>query len=172
VQSSAGLGEEYEMKSKLEKAVLVQATPEQVWRAWTTVKGVKTFFAPDARIELKINGRYEILFDADVPEGSRGSEGCRILSYAPERMLSFSWGAPPQFEKSRRENAQWVVVLMDPVGESRTLVRLLEFGWKDDEEGEQVYNYFDRAWGSVLNWLRYSFAKGPVDWKSPPRPAE
>jgi len=48
-------------------------------------------------------------------------------------------------------------------------VRLLEFGWRDDEEGEQVYKYFDRAWGSVLSWLAYSFSKGPVDWKNLPR---
>jgi uncharacterized protein YndB with AHSA1/START domain len=154
------------MKHRLEKAVLVEATPEQVWRAWTSVEGAKTFFAPDARIDLRINGAYEILFDTDAAEGKKGSEGCKILSYVPERMLSFSWGAPPQFAKSRAENAQWVVILMDPVGESRTLVTLLEFGWKDTEEGEQVFRYFDRAWGGVLGSLASSFTKGPVDWKA------
>jgi uncharacterized protein YndB with AHSA1/START domain len=131
-------GEEQRLtRSKLEKAVLVEATPQQVWRAWTTVEGVKTFFAPDARIELQPNGRYEILFDLDAPEGKRGSEGCKILSYASEPMLSFSWGAPPKFEKSRAENAQWVVLFFLQVGDSRTLVRLLEFGWKDSAESEQ-----------------------------------
>jgi uncharacterized protein YndB with AHSA1/START domain len=153
-------------QSKLEKAVLVEATLQQVWRAWTTVEGVKTFFAPDARIELRPNGRYEILFDLEAPEGSRGSEGCKILSYAPESMLSFSWGAPPKFEKSRAENAQWVVLFFLQVGDGRTLVRLLEFGWKDTEESEQVYDYFDKAWPSVLSSLAQSFVEGPIDWNS------
>jgi uncharacterized protein YndB with AHSA1/START domain len=154
------------MSRRLEKAVLVEATPEKVWRAWTTVEGTKTFFAPDARIDLRINGAYEILFDTAEPEGRKGSEGCKILSYVPERMLSFSWGAPPQFEQSRAEMAQWVVIFMDPVGETRTLVRVLEFGWKDTDEGEQVYRYFDRAWNGVLGSLSSSFTKGPVDWKA------
>lgn len=148
---------------------MVNATPEEVWRAWTTSEGVKRFFAPDARIDLKIGGAYEILFDPDEPEGKKGSEGSKILCYAPGRILSFTWGAPTQFERSRREIAQWVVVYIDPVSDGQTLVRLLEFGWRDDEEGEQVYKYFDRAWGSVLSWLAYSFAKGPVDWKNLPR---
>ena len=64
-------------QSKLEKAVLVEATLQQVWRAWTTVEGVKTFFAPDARIELRPNGRYEILFDLDAPEGERVRRAAR-----------------------------------------------------------------------------------------------
>jgi uncharacterized protein YndB with AHSA1/START domain len=150
-------------QSKLEKAVLVEAAQAQVWRTWTTVEGIKSFFAQDARIELQVNGRYEILFTPG-PEGKRGSEGSKILSYAPESMLSFSWDAPPQFEKSRAEIAQWVVLLFSPAGEKRTLVRLLEFGWKDTEEGEKVYDYFDKAWPEVLASLAQSFVTGPVDW--------
>ena len=156
--------------SKLEKRVLVGAKVEEVWRAWTTVEGIRTFFAPDARVELELGGRYEILFDREAPEGSRGSEGCRILSYVPRRMLSFSWNAPPKFKKSRREIAQWVVLFFDPLEGDQTLVRLLEFGWKSNKEGERVYEYFDRAWTLVLARLAYSFSKGPLDWNRPYRP--
>lgn len=157
-------------ESTLEKAILVEATPEEIWSAWTTVKGVRTFFAPDARMELRLHGAYEMLFDPGEPEGLKGSEGCMILSYAPNRMLSFSWNAPPQFEKSRKEMAQWVVLLFDPVDDHRTVVRLLEFGWKESDEGEQVYKYFDRAWSVVLARLAYSFTNGPIDWNNPYRP--
>ncbi len=151
----------------LEKTVPVEASTHEVWKAWTTAEGARRFFAPDARIELRLGGKYEILFDADAPEGERGSEGCRVLSYAPERMLSFSWNAPPTFEKSRREMAQWVVVLIEPAGEGRSTVRLLEYGWKDTAEGDEVYRYFDRAWGVVLARLAHSFAYGPLDWGHP-----
>jgi len=149
-----------QMESQLEKAVLVEATPEEVWRAWTTVEGVKTFFAVDARIELRVGGEYEIYFDSSASEGERGSEGCKVLSYVPGSMLSFSWNAPPQFEKTREERAQWVVLFFLPVGERRTLVRFLELGWTDDEESQQVYRYFDRAWTLVLTNLVQAFANG------------
>ena len=151
------------IQSKLEKEVLAEATQEQVWSAWTTVEGTKTFFAPDARIELKLNGRYEILFTPG-PEGKRGSEGSKVLSYAPMSMLSFSWGAPPMFEKSRAEMAQWVVLSFIPAGDKRTRVTMQEFGWKDTEESQRVYDYFDKAWPEVLASLAQSFVKSPIDW--------
>jgi len=155
---------------RLEKAILVDATLEEAWRAWTTVAGAKRFFAPEARIQLALGGKYELYFDLEAPKGRKGSEGSKILSYVPQKMLSFSWGAPPQYEKSRQELAQWVVLFFEPVDERHTIVRLLEFGWKDSEEGRKVYQYFDRAWALVLARLVHSFAKGPIDWDDPYKP--
>ena len=42
--------------------------------------GVTSFFAPVAHLELRLGGPYEMLFDRDALAGSRGSEGCTILS--------------------------------------------------------------------------------------------
>jgi uncharacterized protein YndB with AHSA1/START domain len=152
------------LESQLEKAVIVEASLDQVWTAWTTVEGIRTFFAPDARVDLRVDGVYEIYFDTGAAEGKRGSEGCSILSYVPGEMLSFSWNAPPQFEKVRREKAQWVVLFFTPAGERRTLVRLVELGWGNTEEDRQVYAYFDKAWEFVLANLARSFSEGPIDW--------
>jgi uncharacterized protein YndB with AHSA1/START domain len=150
--------------SALVKTVRVAASPHEVWLAWTSVEGTRTFFAPDANIELRLGGKYEIYFDTSQPYGLKGSEGCKVLSFLPDRMLSFSWGAPSMFPKSRQENAQWVVVFFEPSGEG-TQVTLTELGWKNDEESRAVYAYFDRAWGAVLGSLVSRFSDGPVDWK-------
>ena len=157
-------------KAVLAKSVLVSATVDEVWRAWTTVDGIRRFFAPDARLEIRPHGKYEILFDPEEPEGQKGAEGCTVLSHVPMKMFSFTWGAPPLFPKSRKEIAQWVVLFFDEASENQTLVRLQEFGWKDDDEGRQVYDYFDKAWGLVLARLAYSFTNGPIDWAHPWRP--
>jgi uncharacterized protein YndB with AHSA1/START domain len=156
----------------LTKSALVEATLDEVWQAWTTLEGIKKFFAPDARLDIRPHGKYEILFNPDDPEGEKGAEGCTVLSYVPLKMFSFTWGAPPNFPKTRKEIAQWVVVFLEEAGPSQTLVSLQEFGWKDDEEGEQVYEYFDRAWELVLARLAQSFTHGPMDWKHPWSPSE
>lgn len=156
----------------LEKAVLVEAPPDEVWTAWTTIEGVRRFFAEDARLDIRPHGAYEILFEVLSPPGRQGSEGSKVLSLVPGRMLSFTWGAPPDFPKSRKELAQWVVVFFDPVGESQTLVRLVELGWKQGAEGEAVYRYFDRAWSVVLARLARSFTNGPIDWRNPWHPGK
>jgi uncharacterized protein YndB with AHSA1/START domain len=152
------------------KTIHVAASPEEAWGAWATVDGVKTFFGPAARIELRPGGPYEIYFSTDAPEGLRGSEGCKLLSFVPSEMISFTWNAPPEFPKSRREIAQWVVVSFRPNGDG-TLVKLVELGWKEGDEGEAVYRYFDRAWTTVLARLAHSFSEGPVDWKNPYQPS-
>ena len=150
----------------------MEASPDDVWSAWTTLDGVRRFLAEDARLDIRPQGAYELLFDLSAPPGRQGSEGCRVLSFVPGRMLSFTWNAPPDFPESRKELAQWVVLFFDPVGDHRTLVRLMELGWKQSAEGEAVYRYFDRAWSLVLARLAYSFAKGPIDWRNPWHPGK
>jgi uncharacterized protein YndB with AHSA1/START domain len=120
-------------------------------------------------LEIRPGGPFEVYFGSEAPEGQRGSEGCRVLSFVPSRMLSFTWNAPPQFPNARKELAQWVVIFLE-AAEDGTLVTLIEMGWKDDEEGREVYQYFDRAWTTVLARLAYSFSTGPVDWNNPYRP--
>lgn len=154
----------------LEKEVLVRAPVEEVWRAWTTLDGIRRFFAPDARLEIRPNGPYEVFFDPGAPPGSQGSEGCRVLSFIPGRMLSFTWNAPPQFANARKEIAQWIVVLFERAAAGVTRVKLTELGWREGEEGAAVYRYFDRAWDLVLARLVHSFENGPIDWENPWRP--
>jgi uncharacterized protein YndB with AHSA1/START domain len=157
----------------LEKQVTVNASSEDVWASWTTVDGITKFFAPRVRaLEIRPNGPYEVLFNLNDPPGLQGSEGCRVLSFVPGRMLSFTWGAPPQFPKARSEIAQWVVLFFEPLADSKTLVKFMELGWKEDKEGEDVYSYFERAWHTVLQRLAYSYEHGPIDWDRPWRPAE
>ncbi len=74
----------------IKKSVVVTAPRTAVWKAWTTPAGLTSFLAPAAHVELRPGGPFEIFFVPDAPQGARGSEGCRILSYLPEQMLAFS----------------------------------------------------------------------------------
>src|SRR5262249_3083885 len=67
----------------LRKEVVVAAPVADVWAAWTTNAGARTFFARGSNIELKRGGAYEILFFPDAPPGSRGAEGLHVLAFVP-----------------------------------------------------------------------------------------
>ena len=151
----------------IEKTVVVDATPAQVWQTFTTSEGATTFFAPKARIVLALGGEYEMYFMPSAPAGSRGSEGMRVLAYAPQRMLAFTWNAPPKFPAIRKAPPQtWVVVLLAPEGRAgaRTKVTLLHLGWKPGPDWRAVHDYFERAWSVVLERLGRRFKQGPIDW--------
>ena len=141
------------------KRAVVPAAPPAVWRAWTDATIVTQYFAPQARIELRIGGPYELTFLSTAPEGQRGSEGCTILAYDPERMLAFTWNAPPTFARER-DLLTWVIVTLEPQDGDATRVTLTHRGFGTDGQWPQVHAYFDRAWGSVLDHLVAHFSGG------------
>lgn len=155
----------------IEKEAVIAAPRAKVWAAWTTVDGVTSFFAPDASVELRLGGPYEMYFKTDEPEGSRGSEGCRILSFLPERMLSFTWNAPPLFPAERTQRTFVVVELVDADGGAGTRVKLTHSGFGAGGRWAEVRGYFDAAWGSVLKHLAERFSPSGPRFKpvSPPK---
>jgi uncharacterized protein YndB with AHSA1/START domain len=156
----------------IRKEVVVNASVEPVWHAWTTPEGAVTFFAPRANIRLVVGGPYELYFDLDAPEGSQGGEGLKILSFLPMEMLSFEWTAPPQYASVRQGPRTWVVVQFYPLGRNEVRVRLTHLGWREGEEWDKVFQYFKRAWDTVLGRLEYRFSKVPIDWNKPYSPPQ
>jgi len=153
----------------IKREVEVNASVSEVWKAWTTQEGVKSFFAPGCKINLKVDGEYEMYFDPLGQEGSRGGEGNKILAIDPERMFSFTWNAPPQYPNVRKQKTV-VILHFEKLGEKKTKLDFIEIGWGDSEEWNKVYDYFSYAWSKiVLPRLQYRFNHGPIDWNNPPR---
>jgi uncharacterized protein YndB with AHSA1/START domain len=141
------------MSKVLYKAIELPASVEKVWNCWTTTDGITSFFAPKAIIELEIGGKFELYFMLNNPEGSQGSENCKVLSYLPQKMLSFSWNAPPQFPNVRGQ-FHWYVINFIAINDATTKLELTGLGWQDTEEWNNVYDYFDIAWTNVLQSLK------------------
>lgn len=142
---------------ELVKEAVVNCTPAEAWHKWTTNDGAQTFFSSNTNIELRIGGPYEILFDMSAPPGSRGGEGNKVLSFLPERVLSFEWNAPPKFELLRQIRTR-VILTFEPVTSDSTRVTLHHVGWGTDPGWDGVYDYFDNAWSSVMESFSKSFA--------------
>jgi uncharacterized protein YndB with AHSA1/START domain len=148
--------------------VRLPAPVEDVWRAWTTEEGVRTFFAPGSRIDPRVDGPYEILFFPEAPPGRRGAEGARLLVIEPPRRLAFTWDAPPDQPRIRAQRTV-VFVELEPEG-NRTRLLFTHLGWGRGAEWDAAYDYFDHAWRAVvLPRLMYRFANGPIDWARPPK---
>lgn len=142
------------------KTKTVNCPIDNVWWKWTTHDGLLTFFGPDNKIKLKLGGAFEIYFLLDNPKGLRGGEGCKIISYMPKKMLSFTWNAPPEYPEIRNHNHKtWIVLNFNSISGKQTLIELNHLGWLDGEKWDEVYNYFDSAWDTVLKWLEESCEK-------------
>lgn len=163
------------MEGKSERTIFLDATvnasPAEVFQLWTTADGVRKFFAPDARIDGKVGGRYQIIFaPSKDPEGdSHGTKGARVLKVVPNKELAFEWitfagdtllgkNAPPYAPPALR-NAQplptWVELSFEPVvgNANQTHVKFAHYGFRDGELWAQSYQWFTRAWKGVLDEL-------------------
>lgn len=145
------------------KEVVVSATLDQAWAAWTTREGVMGFFAPDARIDARVGGAFNIYMDAGAAPGMKGADDMRYMALQPKTMISFDWNAPPSLPEARQQRT-FVIVRFAPVDDKSTKVTLHYLGWGDGGEWDKSYAYFDRAWGFVLANMKRRFEQGPQDW--------
>jgi uncharacterized protein YndB with AHSA1/START domain len=146
------------------KEAVVAAPIEEVWKAWTTSEGIATFFAPEAVVEPRSGGAFFVHMNPYGAPGMRGADDMRVLAVQENKMISFTWNAPPHLPETRAQRTLVIVRLL-PVAGNETRVRLTHIGWGDGGQWDQTYAYFDRAWGNVLANLQKRFVEGPMDWK-------
>ena len=148
---------------RIVKEVVVKAAPEAVWRSWSTSEGIAEFFSPEANVQARPDGPFEVYMNPYAQPGMKGADDMRVLGVQENRMISFTWNAPPSLPQARAQRT-FVVVRLQPEG-ADTRVRLTHTGWGDGGEWDKAYAYFDRAWGNVLANLQKRHAEGkPIDW--------
>ncbi len=149
-------------------SVTVPAGKKAVWETWTTEDGIRSFFAPDCKIDPKPGGSFEIYFLPNAEPGLRGADDMVFLALQPYDMISFTWNAPPSLPNVRGHRTS-VVVWFREAGDSRTIVTLYHSGWGTGLEWDDAYQYFKKAWNDiVLPRLKWRFINGPVNWQNPP----
>lgn len=83
----------------------------------------------------------------------RGSEGCRITKWEPNKRLGFTWNAPPSFGPLRQQHTE-VFINFDSTGPLTSTITLGHVGWKEGEEWDKLYDYFELAWNHVMEKLQ------------------
>ena len=147
----------------IDKEIVVAASLDDAWAAWTTREGIVSFLAPDAQVDPRVGGAFQIYFNPLGAPGSKGADDMRFMALQPKKMLSFDWNAPPHLPTARAQRT-FVVVRFAPLDAKQTRVSLHHTGWGDGDEWDKAYAYFDRAWGNVLAGMKKRFESGPQDW--------
>ena len=158
-----GAGVAVAAERSIDKEAVVAASLDDAWAAWTTREGIVSFFAPDAKIEPRVGGAFQIYFNPLGAPGSKGADDMRFMALQPKSMLSFDWNAPPHLPDARAQRT-FVVVRFAAIDGKSTRVSLHHTGWGDGGEWDKTYAYFDRAWGNVMANLKKRFESGPQDW--------
>lgn len=148
----------------IDQKVTINANVDEVWKVWTTTQGIKSFFAPDANVELRVDGPFEIYMNPFAAAGMKGADDMRIIAFQDKKMLTFTWNAPPSLPDVRKQRTI-VIVRFVSRGDVLTDVTLHHVGWGEGGEWDRAYDYFGKAWPNVLKNLQKRFNNGPVDWQ-------
>ena len=98
------------------------ASPEEVWKAWTDPGALTRWFGPEntgsvrrAELDVRTGGRYRIAFD--TTDGEEHEVGGTYLEVQRPRKLVFSWAW-----RSTPERESQVTLTLHPVGTGTRLV--------------------------------------------------
>jgi len=137
---------------------VVSAPVAAVWNAWATTSGLKSWLAPHADIDLRIDGLMRTNYD---PKGSLGDSGTienRVLAYEPERMLSIKVAkAPEQFPFRSKIGDMWTVLYFHPTPDGKTTLRIVGMGFGTDVESQKMKEFFKEGNAYTLIQLQKRF---------------
>lgn len=150
------LSQEIDLSKEVRRKINVLAPRNEVYKRMTTSEGLKKVLTVDCNIEMKVGGKWEIYFLSDADSGKKGTEGCKVLSFIPNQMVSFTWKAPPNFDKIQ-DQFSWVVINFEEVNKNETKVELVHLGWKNDPHWDRFKDYSGKTWERILTWLSASF---------------
>lgn len=138
--------------------------PEALFHRWTTESEARRFLAEEVRIEPRVGGRYETLFDPEHdPAGAlAGTYGSKIVALEPPSRLVFQWNCPTPRAAAEEVGGRRVLqeslveVRFDPAegNPDATRLRIRHFGIGEGPDWDASYRFYrDRGWPWIVGRL-------------------
>ena len=140
--------------------VEINAGVDDIWNAFTTAEGLKSWVAPLADIDFKVGGKWRANYNKDGKLGDATTIENTILCYDPKRMLSLkATGFPEGFEFEDAAKETWSIFYFIPVSETKTKITIVGLGYNDTEQSKKMRSFFKTANKYSMDQLSASVQK-------------
>ena len=140
--------------------VTMAAPRNLVWWAWTKPDRITVWFAPEARLDARPGGPFELFFDPSDHD-HQCTKGCIFTLVEPYQRFGFTWKGPDQFATLMNNPNSLTSVLVTLYDEDRgTRVVVEHSGWGEGEEWAQARAWHQTAWEQVLGSLKSALESG------------
>ncbi len=149
----------------MQLSILVPAPRSEVWTAFTTSAGYRTWATPLAFVDLKVDGVIETNYSPEAKLGSPDNIKNQITAYLPERLLVLrNIQAPSGFPGAAEFGQTAVVIELASPSPQTTQVTLSAVGYRSGPVFDNLYRQFEWANAYSLAELKARFVSGPIDW--------
>jgi uncharacterized protein YndB with AHSA1/START domain len=150
----------------LQITTVVNASLDDVWKAFTTDDGFKRWAVPVTHITLGNDGMMESSYELTSKIGDPDNIRNKIIAYLPQKLIVLQnahvpEGAPfdPVLIASIR-----TIITFEPVDATHTRVTEAQVGYGEGAGYDDMYKHFRDGNAYALHTLAQSFITGPVDW--------
>ncbi len=145
----------------IESSVTIAASPDAVWRAWTTKDGIESWMTAKTDIDLRVGGTWRTSYDRNSTLDDDPAIHHLILALDPGRMLAFrTVKSPKAFPFAAAIARTWTVVYFEANGGNRTTVTVRMLGYGDDPELVKMRSFFEQGNTATLASLAKKFSAG------------
>jgi uncharacterized protein YndB with AHSA1/START domain len=145
----------------LKLETVVAAPPAEVWKAFSTVDGLKRWVAPVVDLELRPGGVMLTHYDAKAAIGAAGTIRLGIVNFIENELITYKVNLGetfPQRVRSEDQNLQEVIQLF-PVEGGKTRVVATMMGWGSGKEWDDAYAFFEKGNAWHFKKLAEAFAR-------------
>lgn len=144
----------------------IDAPVAQVWAAFATSDGFRTWAAPVAQVDLRNDGMIEASYSMRARIGDADNIRNLIVAYVPERLMvlqNVNAPANAPFDRELFKTIRTVIEFQD-LGNGRTRIIQTGVGYGDGAAYENLYTHFHSGNAQAFQMLAQRFITGPIDW--------
>ncbi len=124
----------------------IDASVDDIWKAFTTTEGLKSWVAPLADIDFRVGGKWRANYNKDGKLGDEKTIENTILCYDPKRMISLkATGFPEGFKFADAAKETWSIFYFTPLSKTKTRITIVGLGYNDSDQSKKMRAFFKPA---------------------------
>jgi len=142
----------------LSQSVIISASIDDVWKAFTTEEGYTSWAVPHAKIDFRVNGVMETSYAQEFTVGNPQNIKNQILGYVPNKLLILkNIQAPGGFISPELMEKLVSIFEFEAIADEKTKIIIYGVGYGNDEESKKLINFFYQGNSWSFKQLEKSF---------------
>ena len=134
--------------------ITINSSLDLVWLAWTQANRITEWFSPEANVEARVGGPFELFFDTKN-HNHQSTIGCVFTQVESKNKLCFTWKGPNQFAEFMNHTSSLTsVTVLFSEDDKKIHLNLIHDGWGTGEKWEKAKAWHQEQWQLLLKNLK------------------